>query len=126
MLSPSRARSDGEDARANSTHAAGTLIGAANLTHVERGAAQSAKLGYWVSRLEMNRGHARAAVKALTAFAFETLALHRIEAAVQADNSASIRVLESNGFQREGTARGLLRINGQWADHAIYARLRSD
>lgn len=104
----------------------GGLIGAANLTHVERGAAQSAKLGYWVSRTEMNRGHARAAVKALTAFAFETLALHRIEAAVKADNAASIRVLESNGYRHEGTGRGLLRINGEWADHAIYARLRTD
>lgn len=104
----------------------GVLIGAANLTHVERGAAQSAKLGYWVSRTEMNRGHARAAVKALTKFAFDTLALHRIEAAVQADNAASIRVLESNGFICEGMARGLLKINGTRADHAIYARLRSD
>lgn len=104
----------------------GGLIGAANLTHVERGAAQSAKLGYWVSRSEMNRGHARAAVKALTRFAFDTLALHRIEAAVQANNAASIRVLESNGYVYEGASRGLLRINGEWADHAIYARLRSD
>lgn len=104
----------------------GVLIGAANLTHVERGAAQSAKLGYWVSRAEMNRGHARAAVKALTMFAFETLSLHRIEAAVKADNVASIRVLESNGYRHEGTGRGLLRINGEWADHAIYARLRTD
>ncbi|WP_298916820.1 GNAT family protein [uncultured Algimonas sp.] len=102
------------------------LIGAANLTHVERAAAQSAKLGYWVSRAHINRGYARAAVKALSAFAFDTLALHRIEAAVQPDNAASIRVLEANGFAHEGTARGLLRINGQWADHVVYSRLRSD
>lgn len=103
-----------------------TLIGAVNLTHIERGAAQSAKLGYWVSRTHMNRGYGRAAVKALTHFAFEQLALHRIEAAVHPENAASIRVLEANRYQLEGTARGLLRINGMWADHAIYARLRSD
>lgn len=102
------------------------LVGAANLTHVERGAAQSAKLGYWVAQHEVNRGHGRAAVKALTAFGFDTLGLHRIEAAVQPDNGPSIRVLESNRYRHEGTARGLLRINGKWADHAIYARLRSD
>lgn len=104
----------------------GSLIGAANLTHIERGAAQSAKLGYWVSRTEMNRGHARAAVKALTGFAFETLSLHRVEAAVKAGNGPSIRVLESNGYLFEGAGRGLLKINGEWADHAVYARLRSD
>ncbi|MEL6688656.1 MAG: GNAT family protein [Pseudomonadota bacterium] len=102
------------------------LIGAVNLTHLERGAAQSAKLGYWVSRSQTNRGHARAAVKALTNFAFETLALHRVEAAVQPDNAPSIRVLETNGYRLEGTARGFLRINGAWSDHLIYARLRND
>lgn len=102
------------------------LIGAVNLTHVERGAAQSAKLGYWVSRAQMNKGHARAAVKALSNFAFETLALHRVEAGVQPDNAPSIRVLETAGFTLEGTARGYLRINGAWADHLIYAKLRSD
>lgn len=103
-----------------------TLIGAVNLTHVERGAAQSAKLGYWVAQSHAGRGHARASVRALTRFAFDTLALHRVEAAVQAENKASIRVLEACGYQREGIARGLLRINGDWADHAIYARLRND
>jgi ribosomal-protein-alanine N-acetyltransferase len=65
-------------------------------------------------------------VRALTGFAFDVLDLHRIEAAVQPDNAPSIRVLETNGFLREGTARGLLRINGAWADHDIYARLRTD
>ena len=103
-----------------------TLIGAVNLTHIERGAAQSAKLGYWVSRAQMNKGYARAAVKALTHFAFETLALHRVEAAVQPDNAPSIRVLETNGYQLEGTARAYLKINGARADHLIYAKLRSD
>ena len=103
-----------------------TLIGAVNLTHVERGAAQSAKLGYWVARSQMNKGHARAAVKALSTFAFDTLALHRVEAAVQPDNAPSIRVLENAGFKPEGTARGYLRINGAWTDHLIYAKLRSD
>lgn len=102
------------------------LIGAANLTHIERGAAQSAKLGYWVAQSQMNRGYARAAVAALTRFAFETVSLNRVEAAVQSDNTASIRVLEANNFRHEGTARGLLRINGRWTDHAIYARLRQD
>ncbi|MEM9599766.1 MAG: GNAT family protein [Pseudomonadota bacterium] len=103
-----------------------TLIGAVNLTHVERGPAQSARLGYWVAQSHKNRGHARGAVRALTRFAFDTLALHRVEAAVQSDNQASIRVLEANRYHREGVARGLLRINGAWADHVIYARLRGD
>jgi ribosomal-protein-alanine N-acetyltransferase len=52
--------------------------------------------------------------------------LHRLEAAVQSDNSASIKVLEASGFRFEGTARGLLKINGAWRDHDIYAKLSAD
>lgn len=103
-----------------------TLIGACNITHIERGAAQSAKLGYWVGQAYARNGFARAAVSASTDFCFDKLNLHRVEAAVQADNIASIKVLEAVGFQPEGTARGMLKINGRWADHVIYAKLRSD
>lgn len=102
------------------------FIGAANLTHVERGAAHSAKIGYWIARDHQNRGHAQHAVRALTRFAFDTLALHRVEAAVQPDNAPSIRVLERTGYRLEGRARGLLKIDGAWADHDVYARLAGD
>jgi len=52
--------------------------------------------------------------------------LHRIEAAVQSDNAASIKVLKASGFTYEGQARGYLKINGVWRDHDIYARLSGD
>jgi len=52
--------------------------------------------------------------------------LHRIEAGVQANNTASIKVLTAMGYSREGTARGYLKINGTWQDHDIYAKLSSD
>ena len=102
------------------------LIGACNITHVDRGAAQSAKLGYWVGERYARNGFARAAVTAASGFCFDQLGLHRIEAAVQTDNHASIKVLEACGYTREGTARGYLKIGGVWADHEIYTKLSSD
>jgi [ribosomal protein S5]-alanine N-acetyltransferase len=36
-------------------------------------------------------------------------------------NRPSIRVLEKNGFRREGLAQRYLQIAGRWEDHAIYA-----
>jgi len=39
---------------------------------------------------------------------------------------ASIKVLKVMGFQKEGLARGYLKINGKWEDHVIYAKLSSD
>ena len=67
-----------------------------------------------------------AAVRALIPFAFDTLRLHRVEAACIPTNAASVRLLEKTGFQREGYAREYLCINGVWQDHLLYARLRSD
>lgn len=103
-----------------------TLIGACNITHIERGSAQSAKLGYWIGEQFARNGFARAAVGRVSEFCFEKLGLHRIEAAVQEDNEASIKVLEAMGYRFEGKARGLLKIKGQWRDHLIYAKLSSD
>jgi len=102
------------------------IIGACNVTHIERGISQSAKLGYWIGQDHTGKGYARSAVRASCQFCFEVLGLHRVEAAVQADNIASIKVLEAVGFQPEGTARGALKINGQWRDHIIYAKLSFD
>ncbi len=102
------------------------LVGACNITHIERGAAQSAKLGYWIGEQFTGRGFARAAVEAATTFCFNGLGLHRVEASVQCDNVASIKVLKASGFLFEGTARGMLKINGAWRDHDVYAKLSSD
>jgi [ribosomal protein S5]-alanine N-acetyltransferase len=56
-------------------------------------------------------------------FVFATLRLHRLEAACIPTNAGSIRLLENNGFVREGYAREYLCINGVWQDHLLYARL---
>lgn len=103
-----------------------TLVGACNITHIERGTAQSARLGYWIGEQYTGRGFARGSVKAASEFCFSGLGLHRVEAAVQSDNLASIKVLQVSGFTYEGTAIGLLKINGAWRDHDIYARLSGD
>ncbi len=66
------------------------------------------------------------ALNVLVRFGFDTLKLHRIEAACIPDNARSIRVLEKAGFQREGLLRSYLRINGSWQDHYLYARIVDD
>ena len=103
-----------------------TLVGACNISHVQRHVAQSAQLGYWIGQDYSSQGFGQASVRAALRFCFERLGLHRVEAAVQADNERSVRLLESLGFAKEGTARDYLKINGQWKDHDIYARLSSD
>ena len=102
------------------------LVGACNISRLQKAPAQSASLGYWVGEEYARQGFARGAVRAALRFCFEDLGLHRVEAAVQANNEPSIKLLNALGFKREGTAREYLKINGQWQDHDIYSRLSND
>jgi ribosomal-protein-alanine N-acetyltransferase len=102
------------------------LLGGISLSNVRRGVTQSASLGYWLGLPHVRRGHMTAAVTSLLPHAFHALKLHRVEAASQPDNTASIRVLERCGFQAEGRARKYLKINGEWQDHLLFAAIGDD
>ena len=43
-----------------------------------------------------------------------------------AKNKQSQGLLKSCGFQEEGIARRYLKINGEWRDHILFARLADD
>ena len=58
--------------------------------------------------------------------AFETLQLHRIQAAVMPRNAGSRRILGKLGFREEGLARRYLQIAGSWEDHLIHALTREE
>jgi [ribosomal protein S5]-alanine N-acetyltransferase len=103
-----------------------SLLGGLTLANIRRGCAQSGSLGYWMGARHSHKGHMTAAVRALIPFAFGALKLHRIEAACIPANIASIRLLEKNGFRREGFARQYLCIDGVWQDHLLFARLEAD
>ncbi len=102
------------------------LMGGLTLGQVRRGVAQCATLGYWMGKPHAGKGHMAKAVRAATGFAFETLRLHRLEAACLPHNTASMRLLEGVGFTREGYARAYLKINGVWQDHVLYGLLEQD
>jgi [ribosomal protein S5]-alanine N-acetyltransferase len=64
-----------------------------------------AELGYWIGVPFWGRGYAGEAARAVAAFGFETLRLHRIFAHHFAGNTASKRVLEKIGMRHEGRSR---------------------
>jgi ribosomal-protein-alanine N-acetyltransferase len=102
------------------------LVGGLTLANIRRGVAQAGSIGYWVGAPFARKGYMTAAMRALGPFCFTTLRLHRLEAACIPSNTASVRLLEKTGFQREGYARSYLCINGVWQDHLLYARLKDD
>jgi len=101
----------------------GRIVGVISLADVLRESLQLANVGYCVAREFNGRGLATRAVAEVVRFAFGDAGLHRLEAGTLPENYASQRVLEKNGFVRYGLARGLLQIDGEWRDHALYELL---
>jgi ribosomal-protein-alanine N-acetyltransferase len=102
------------------------MVGGLTLANIRRGVAQAGSIGYWTGAPFARKGYMTAAIRALAPFCFGALRLHRLEAACIPSNTASIRLLERTGFQREGYARAYLCINAIWQDHVLYARLKDD
>jgi RimJ/RimL family protein N-acetyltransferase len=86
----------------------------------------AAEVGYWLGREYWGRGISSAAVQIIVRHGFRDLGLLRIFAGVYANNPASRRVLEKNGFELEGVARQAIVRNGHILDAWMMARLRDD
>lgn len=97
------------------------LIGTISLTDVVRESIQAAWLGYSLDKDFNGRGLMTQAVGLVVNYAFGVLSFHRIEAGVMPHNTASIRVLEKVGFEKEGLMKKNVKINGQWEDHLHFA-----
>ena len=107
-------------------NANGQLAGGITLGNIRYGVAQTGQVGYWIGVNHAGKGMMAEALQLVVRFAFDTLRLHRVEAACIPDNARSIRVLEKAGFRREGLLRSYLRINGVWQDHYLYALISGD
>lgn len=105
------------DTSGGNTH----LVGGVTLSNIRRRSAQMGSLGYWMSVDHAGKGIMARAVGIILPFSFNTLRLHRVQAACLPINLPSRKVLEKNGFVEEGYAENYLQINGQWQDHALYA-----
>lgn len=102
------------------------LLGGITLSNVRRGVSQSGSIGYWMGKPHAGKGYMSEAVGLILYFCFDTLNLHRVEAACLLHNDASRTLLRKVGFREEGVARRYLCINGLWQDHMMHAILRDD
>ncbi|WP_322760604.1 GNAT family protein [Frankia sp. Cr2] len=99
----------------------GRLVGQVTVSTIVRGALNSGHLGYWVDRGYAGRGITPTAVALVVDHCFTAAALHRVEAYVRPENTASRRVVEKLGFREEGLHRRYLAIGGTYRDHISYA-----
>lgn len=90
-----------------------------NMDQIQRGAFQSAVLGYSLDETLEGQGYMTDCLKAVVNCAFTTMRLHRLMANHVPENERSAAVLHRLGFEREGLARSYLRLNGVWRDHVL-------
>jgi ribosomal-protein-alanine N-acetyltransferase len=83
-----------------------------------------AELGYVIARKYWGNGLATQAIHLAIQHGFKDLDIERIEAFVDPANIASQRVLEKNGFTKEGLLRNCIVQKGILKDRFIYAFLK--
>lgn len=85
-----------------------------------------AEVGITISHLEQNKGYAKEAFSAVLNFLFSIKDFHRVVEIVDAENEASIKLLESLGFKKEGLFVENIFFKGKWGSEFQYAMLKKD
>lgn len=101
------------------------IVGVVNLTNAVLGPFRSGYLGYYAFSGFERQGFMRNGLRAVVRHAFAKLKLHRLEANIQPTNVASIALVRSCGFTKEGYSPRYLKIGGRWRDHERWAILAS-
>lgn len=102
-----------------------TRVGVVELDPIEWERAR-AEVAFWIAPAHQGSGYARDALETLVAYAFEQLGLHKLTAEAFAFNEASIGLLASVGFEREGTFRAEEYVDDAWIDVARFGLLAEE
>jgi [ribosomal protein S5]-alanine N-acetyltransferase len=99
----------------------GEFAGQVTLGGIQRGALQSAWVGYWIDSRLHGQGVATLGVALATEHAFGAMGLHRLEATISPANEPSKAVVGHLSFRQEGYLQQYLDVGGAWSDHLLFA-----
>jgi len=99
----------------------GELAGAINISEIVRGNFCSAYLSYYAFAPHNGHGYIKRGLRAVLSEVFSHHGLHRLEANIQPDNTASRELVRRLGFRLEGFSPRYLKIGGRWRDHERWA-----
>lgn len=99
------------------------LLGTVTLNSWDR-RHRRAEIGFILRRDRQGRGIARACVGAVVRFGFDVMDLHRIEADVDPENAASLKLLKKLGFVDEGLQRERWFTFGAWRHAQLLGLLK--
>ncbi len=96
-------------------------IGSVSFHNITHGIFESCTIGYKLSFDMTGQGYCLEAVQYACMLIFTKYRLHRIEALIHTQNTASLHFIEQAGFQKEGVRVSYAKLKGSWHDHACYS-----
>ncbi len=84
------------------------------------------EIGYTIDVKYQRKGYGKEAVCGVLDYLLLKLKKHRVIASLDPENSASIRLLESIGFRKEGLMQKSVFVNNRWEDDLVYALLNDE
>ena len=115
---------DGKDGVFRAIAADGKIVGNISVEQKSDVYCKDAEIGYLLLTDCWSKGIATEAVRQICAEAFSELDIIRITGLVYAANIASARVLEKNGFAREGLQRNAVYKDGKIYDLCLFGKLK--
>lgn len=85
-----------------------------------------AEVGITISQGYQRKGFAKEALMGILGFLFDLNGIHRVQMIVDAENAASIQLLERVGFRKEGHFIENIFFKGQWGSEFQYAMLNRE
>ena len=87
---------------------------------------RTAEIGYWLGEPFWNKGIITASVKLITDYGFNELKFIRIHTGIFEYNQSSMRVLEKNGYTKDGVFKKSIFKNGKIWDEHRYSKINPD
>ena len=115
---------DGKDGLFRAIVIDGRLAGSISVEQKEDVYSRDAEIGYMLLTEYWSKGIMTEAVRRICGQAFSDLDIIRITGLVYARNTASLRVLEKNGFVKEGVKRNAVYKDGKVYDLCLYGKLK--
>ena len=115
---------DGKDGLFRAIAADGKVVGNISVEQKADVYCKDGEIGYLLLTDYRSKGIMTEAVRQICEIAFSELDIIRITGLVYAPNIASCRVLEKNGFIREGLQKNAVWKNGSVYDLCLYGRLK--
>ncbi|BAU29002.1 acetyltransferase (GNAT) family protein [Aneurinibacillus soli] len=102
------------------------LVGSCGYNNWIKEEGHRGEIGYDLGKEYWGQGIAAEVLEAMLDYGFTEMKLNRVEALVEPENIASIKMLKRIGFQKEGLLRDYQFVKGKFIDLEMHSLLKRD